>query len=615
MLKRIGTLHSALVLSAMPLAVFLTGPPRSILTFGFLIGVWALVLIGVVLPRDPLPHSTFGRLALAGMVLLALLFSLSITWAGVKAPAVAAAVTSAIYAGYLLAAVPALRRRRFARSVEPFALLTLVCAAGYGLSERIAPRAIHLETPEIALGRLTEPLGYWNAVGLAAGIGIMLAASVAADTERRRATSVLAMASIPLVASALWLSYSRGALASTVAGLVALVAFRRTRAQAVTAGIAVLGTAAAALTVERLDSIKITTGSLRNRSHDGDLFAVFLLAATITFALIGFAVSRSSLLRRLSHEIPRPIVKALGIVAVLLALGPLALVLTNTPQSQRQPTGTNAARLTTADSDRSKYWKVQLDRFVDAPIAGHGGGSFAAAWMQHRGTLRTAKNAHSLPIEVAGDLGILGLTALLMLILGLAGCARRSVRADRRCAAGPAAALVIFGSHCLIDWDWQIPGLMAVVLAMAGVVIATIDTDQTREGAFPRFLLAAASVALIAWGGWITVGIKHEREARSVMRAASMLGWNSDRWNRVEKDLNRATELDPEPAARVWLTIAAVQRRDLRLAEAVASDLVDENPGSWFAWKLYAAVLERTAPERAAAANARFHELRPTPLR
>lgn len=601
-----------IVLSALPLAMFVTGPPRSVVTYGLLAGAWTLVLVGAFLPRSPLPAGREGILAIGGILLLALLTALSFSWTDVQAPTVAAAVTTATYAGYLLAAVPALRGRSVARAVEPFALATLSCGAAYGLSERLAPRSIHLSTPEIALGRLTEPLGYWNAVGVASGLALVLAASVAADAERRRSTAILAGATMPLLASALWLSYSRGALAATAAGLVTLIVLRRSVSAVVTVALSLAFTASAALRIEGLDSVKITTGSLRNRSHDGDLLAIFLIAATAVATLAALMLRRSRLFRLDAPRLGRGALRAGAVLAAALALAPLTLVLSGTRQSDRQPAGTNAARLTSVDTDRSEYWRVQIDRFAESPIAGNGGGSFAAAWTQQRGTLRTARNAHSLPIEVAGDLGVLGLAALLMLIAGTALAARHAVRTDRRLAAGPTAALVIFGAHCLIDWDWQVPGLMSVVLVLTAVIVAAADRRGGAKRIGPRILLGAVSAVVIAWSGWVIGGIQHERKARATMRAARMLGWTPDRWTRVQRDLARASQLEPDPAPDVWLILAAVQSRHPEVAEVEARRLVDGNPGSWFAWKLYAGTLRRTDPEGSAAAERRFLELRPT---
>ncbi len=60
---------------------------------------------------------------------------------------------------------------------------------GYGLSERLLPRAIHLDASSTATGRLEQPLTYWNAYGLLAALGAVLALRVAGDPSRPRAAS------------------------------------------------------------------------------------------------------------------------------------------------------------------------------------------------------------------------------------------------------------------------------------------------------------------------------------------------------------------------------------------------------------------------------------------
>jgi O-antigen ligase len=92
--------------------------------------------------------------------------------------------------------------------------------------------------------------------------------------------------------------------------------------------------------------------------------------------------------------------------------------------------------------------------------------------MERRRDANPARNAHSLPIETLAELGLIGAAALAALVAGIALAARRVVRADLALAAGPAAALAAYAFPTSIDWDWDIPGLTLVAVALAGLLLA-----------------------------------------------------------------------------------------------------------------------------------------------
>jgi O-antigen ligase len=88
------------------------------------------------------------------------------------------------------------------------------------------------------------------------------------------------------------------------------------------------------------------------------------------------------------------------------------------------------------------------------------------------------RDAHSIWLETAAELGLVG---LLLLGAFAAGVAWSVARAPRPAVAGPAAALAVWAAHSAIDWDWELPGgptLIAIVLA--GLVLALADATAER---------------------------------------------------------------------------------------------------------------------------------------
>ena len=120
------------------------------------------------------------------------------------------------------------------------AAISLACA--YGLALRIFGHAgydVGSAAPDAA-HRLAEPLGYSNALGAFAAMGIVLSVGLA----RRHPFAALAL---PVLVPTLYLTYSRGAWIALGAGLLAAASLRaRRRALVAAAGVAVALVATAA---------------------------------------------------------------------------------------------------------------------------------------------------------------------------------------------------------------------------------------------------------------------------------------------------------------------------------------------------------------------------------
>ena len=132
------------------------------------------------------------------------------------------------------------------------------------------------------------------------------------------------------------------------------------------------------------------------------------------------------------------------------------------------PRGAGAQRLASVQSNRYAYWKVAVATFADHPLQGEGSGSFRAIWLREREFREVIRDAHSLYLETAAELGLVGLLSLALLV---AGCAVAAVRAGPA-LPGAAAALAAFALHAGIDWDWELPALTLVALALAARLIA-----------------------------------------------------------------------------------------------------------------------------------------------
>jgi hypothetical protein len=435
---------------------------------------WLLVGAAAILSPDPLPRGRGGRLALAGLVLLTAWTGASIAWAPLSAPATDALQRLLLYVAILAAAAALLREPLARRLTEPALALGTLVAVGYGLSERLLPGVFELMRSTGALGRLEQPLTYWNAMGALAALGALLSARIAGDYTRPRHLRAAATAAAVPLALGVSLSYSRGVWAALGVGLLALAALALTRAQLRALAVVVAAGLIAGIAANGLDGVRALEGSAGARESDGLVMLAILAALCATAAGATWLLARAEESGRISPaRIPLP--RAVTVVIAMCLVAVAAGVIAYAARDRGHPavSGASPERLRSLESNRYEYWKVALEHgFADHPLKGTGSGGFAVIWLQHRDVPERAKVAHSLYVETLAELGLVGLALLAMFLAGIAIAAARALRLDPAQAAGPAAALILWAAHSAVDWDWQMPALTLVVLVLAGLLIA-----------------------------------------------------------------------------------------------------------------------------------------------
>ena len=99
--------------------------------------------------------------------------------------------------------------------------------------------------------------------------------------------------------------------------------------------------------------------------------------------------------------------------------------------------------LNPGNNGRLFHWRVAYDRFRAEPLHGDGAGTYETAWDRYRPTGFDVLDAHSLYVEVMGELGLVGLALLLIALLTILFGFLRLARGSER---GPPAALFAAGA-------------------------------------------------------------------------------------------------------------------------------------------------------------------------
>lgn len=475
-MRRAALLTATAVLLVTPtvLAFFSGGyfdKPRLIAT----LVVWGVVLLIALVGPSPLPASTGGRVAIAGLALITVWSGVSIAWAPLSDPATDSFVRLLLYLGALLGAAALLREPVGARAVEPALALGALVVIGYGLSERLLPGLIDLAESRKAFGRLEQPITYWNAEGALAAIGFVLCARLAGATDRPRTMRAAAAAAAIPLGLAVYISYSRGAIAAALVGVAVLLATAPTWSQLRAAAVALGGGVLAAACGAALPGVASASGALGDRELDGALMLVVLVVlmggAALGLLWLTRAEERGSVATGRLRTAPR-----LPLVAgVALALGLAVLVAGGLAERGRvdlQEQRRGVERLTSVESRRYDYWRVGLDAYAEQPLRGIGAGGFRVVWLRDRPVREGALEIHSLPLEMLVELGLPGLLGLVLMVGGVAVAGGRALERHPELAAGPCAVGTVWLLHASIDWDWQLPAVTLPAIIAASALLA-----------------------------------------------------------------------------------------------------------------------------------------------
>ena len=515
---------------------------------------FVLVTLLAVLLRDRVALSRREQATLAAFGALAVWTLLSIAWSNATEP-VLSAERLLVYVTFL-AAVFLVTTRRTAALLPAGVLAAAFAVCTYAVITRLFPGRVESWPPSDGY-QLATPIGYWNGVGILAAIGGLVAVGFVAE-EAPRAARALAAATLPVLLTALYLTFSRGSSAAFVLGLAVALALERRRLRFLALAAATLVFAAVAVLFARqADALTHAGASLASATSAGHRLALVLALCTAASAAVGWAAVAAEQRVQLAGRARRVVVAALAglaalaiVVALVAAGGPIALA-DRATKSFRAPLprsgGDLNRRLVSLSSNgRSEYWRVAWTEIRDRPVLGGGAGSYERYWHRYRRTSYETLNAHNLYLETLAELGPAGLV-LLAAALGLPLAALGRARGASGVTAA-AAAYAAFVAHAALDWDWQIPAdtLAGLACGAAVLVAARRPGAATPVSGRARALATAALVPLAACAIVVEVGNSAlarsssalERDdpaaaAAAARRAHRWAPWSAESWQRL----------------------------------------------------------------------------------
>ena len=583
---------------------------------------WWTVVIGFgsgAIPLRRLPAS--ATLAAGCLVGLAAWIALSMAWSGNEGRSFEEFVRTLAYAGLFMVTVSCTRRS----TLRPWIAGVVVAATAVSmlaLLGRCLPWLGVESSFDIiySRGRLEWPIGYWNGLAALSALSAIGLAWLCANASTARGRAA-ATALLPVPALTIYLTLSRGGIVAVAVGLFILLAFGPHRNRVLLGGL-LAAPVIAAILVAAIPLDALSRGLDR---HTIESEGPLLLALCAGGGLLLFWARERFDRRIMETVLPRAFWRGLLALACAGAVGFVLLIAQGsgvesyTPQSQvAAPTGKRL--LSFESSNRSQYWESALDAFQAEPLRGIGAGSYEWWWLQNTRSRTFVRSAHSLFLEVLGELGVIGELLLLSFFGAVIWAAVRGLRSadglpERTVLVAMLAAGILTAA---IDWPWDLIAVFGPVMVVAALLAGPATApgpqgagEQDRRGprrAAPFALRAGALVvgAVAIWACGVQL-ISSERLHES--QAAARTG-----------DTRRAVQLARQASAVApWSGAAKLQ---LGLAEesdgvlfGARDDMVEATrlaPKDWRAWLSLSRVrLELGDVHGALAALRRYRELVP----
>ena len=468
------------------------------------------------------------------------------------------------------------------------AAIVVICAAA--VIARTLPSLI-LDPTLFEEDRLAYPLTYWNTLGLLAGVGIVLCGHLACSIRDPWPARVLGAAAVPLLTLTLFYTLSRAATWATIGAVVVYVLVGRPRGL-LAGAVATLPTTLAILVVANpadalTQGVPTDPAAIEAGKH---------VALVLCVCMGGAALLRASLLPfdrwvgawRLTHAARRPVLGGAVVAGIVLLLS--AGIALNVPAAVEAKYGelTNpddgyvgggSSRLLDASTNgRQKHWAVALEAFRRDRLQGSGAGTYSLAWARERQSGLHVEDAHSLYVEMLGELGLVGFALLVVaisLILGaFAYCARGP---DRAMFAALLAVGLGWAVASGVDWDWEMPAVTVWLFAFGGAALARAPGGVRQIG------IGTTAIRILGVVACVALAVLPARLAISQSRLDSAVDSLSSGDCRQAREDSRSALAAVDQRPTPYSVIAYCEMAEQRYGRAAVTmrRAVRRDPGSW----------------------------------
>ncbi len=271
---------------------------------------------------------------------------------------------------------------------------------------------------------------------------------------------------------------------------------------------------------------------------------------------------------------------------------------------------------------RFAMWRATAAMIADAPVSGHGPGSYGGLHGEYHARVMArgadvgwfySENAHSDPLQIGAEIGIIGLGAALWWLACLARLARIAQRRGDPDGLPVLLGLVGTAVNALFNFPWYlIPTAAWAWLAYAALAarhgpVTAPPPGGGRRGLVVALLCGVALARILGANGWLKLAgdfaasgrwrealvcaeraeagwLGWERRGR-VAAAAAAASYALDDFTAAERWAEAALARDPwSPPLRHQLGLALARQGRLEAAEGAVRGALALNPGMAEAW-------------------------------
>ncbi|MFD0673681.1 O-antigen ligase family protein [Cohnella sp. GCM10027633] len=382
---------------------------------------------------------------------------------------------------------------------------------------------------------------------------------------------------VPIFTS-LILTYSRGAY--LVFGIVWLITlcFLSVKQQVAFIIHSIIAVMASVSIIETLIEIRVSMNDEILISYKG--FAFLLIASAIASLLV---VGMNYLLERKLLNLSSWSVKSSilpSIMILILSLGAwvsLTLLIEYLPERLQ-------LRLKSTDvfsifSERGTYYKDAIDIIKHKWLLGSGGGGWAALFETYQSVPYISRQAHSSVLQVASEIGLIGLGLFLFLIIYATISFVKDYKQSDRIGLHRMIFFVFVIAlflHSLIDFDLSYVWIGAVFYLSLGVLFSNSEQRQSRMRSWKLHQLVSKHkakvyiAALLLLGGVLFIKSLTAIQANNVFEDANKVLNTTRNANDLSRLLNKALSLDSKNTNYGMLNAAVLkstyeQTQDVKL--------------------------------------------------
>lgn len=358
---------------------------------------------------------------------------------------------------------------------------------------------MHVEGSELFVaGRLDSPVGYRNATAALFALAFWPLIGIAVTRGRNPTLRATAFAAAVLCLGLAFLTQSRGVIVALVlGGAVALVLsterIRRAFLSLLAVGGVLVLSGPLLVAYRRFEDGPgpVTSSDIASATNALTFLVVDALIVGLVLALLdgGLRASVENLARARRISVVALAAGAVGLFAggVVAAGDPVDFVREKVDEFQAvESRSSEFSETISTGGQRYDLWRVALDQFAAAPIAGAGEGGYSFAYYAERDTDRNLTSPHSLPLQLLAELGVVGALLFATFVAATAFAIARGIRRQpilkRHAVAGLAAAGAVVLGQATVDWIWLVPGVMGIGLFCLALAAGMVSPEGAAAG-------------------------------------------------------------------------------------------------------------------------------------